>query len=214
MSEPMDLSDRLGDARRTLYREHILSAAEHEFSRTGFAEVKVSDIARRAEVSLATLYKAFGSKDDLWDALNSERMEEFTRCVHARTRSVDSPLERLLIGARAEVEFFAEHEAFLRLHLNDGLSWGTASTIPGAGRGAQRSAWLAGMEMTAQTAREAIEAGEIRDLRPAVVAAVVISALQIWLTDWVAGGRQRPVTDVADEVVAHLRRSLAASAPR
>ncbi|MFA6300241.1 MAG: hypothetical protein WC642_13810, partial [Nocardioides sp.] len=62
------------------------------------------------------------------------------------------------------------------------------------------------------TAQAAIDAGEIKSHRPTVVAALVISSLQIWLTDWVAHGRDRPVGLVADEVVEHLRRTLAVDA--
>lgn len=202
------LSGRIQEASRSLYREHLLAAAEAEFSRTSFALVKVSDIARRAEVSLATVYKNFGSKDELWDEVNAERMAEFTRAVQARTASIDSPVERLLVGARVEIEFFVEHETFLRLHLHDGLSWGTASALPDTGRGGQRRAWLTGMQMTTRTAQAAIDAGEIIGLRAPVVASLVISALQVWLTDWVVEGSTRSAEEVADEVLGHLRRCL------
>ena len=204
------LADRLDDARQAVYREHILNVAEVACGRSGFAAAKVGDIATNAGISLATLYKSFAGKADLWDALNADRMKEFTRVVTERTSGIASPLERLLVGARAEIEFFAEHDAFLDLHLRDGLSWGTASTFPGAGHGAQRVAWEAGMAMKAATAREAIEAGEARPMRAEVIAALVISSLQIWLTDWIATGRTRPVEVVADELLEHLRRSLAA----
>lgn len=209
-SESTPLVERLDDARRAVYREHILNVAEAEFGRSGFAAAKVGDIATSAGISLATLYKSFASKDELWDVLNTDRMKEFTRVVTERTSGIASPLERILVGARTEIEFFAERDAFLRLHIRDGLSWGTASTYPGAGLGAQQVAWEVGMAMTAATAREAIEAGEIREMRPEVVAALVISSLQVWLTDWIATGRNRSVDEVADEVVEHLRRSLAA----
>lgn len=216
MAEPAGrspLPGRLADARRTIYRDHILGAAEYEFSRTGFSSAKVSDIARRAGVSLATVYKNFGGKDDLWDALNAQRMTEFTQAVHACTQSVTSPLEKILVGVRAEVDFFAERDSFLRLHLKDGLSWGTASTLPEAGRGSQRTAWQTGMEMITRAADAAIEAGEISGLRPSIVAALVISALQVWLTEWTANNRDRPAAVVADEVVEHLRRCLTAPLP-
>ncbi|WP_232678873.1 TetR/AcrR family transcriptional regulator [Nocardioides sp. R-C-SC26] len=208
-SNEAPLVARLDDARRAVYREHILDVAEAEFGRCGFSAAKVGDIATRAGISLATLYKTFASKADLWDALNTDRMEEFTRVVTERTSAIASPLERLLVGARAEVEFFAARDAFLQLHLRDGLSWGTASTFPGAGQGAQRVAWRTGMAMTAATAQEAIDAGELRQVRSEVAAAIVISSLQIWLTDWIATGRSRPIDQVADDVEEHLRRSLA-----
>lgn len=209
MVQMSPLPDRLKDARRELYREHILQAAEVEFSQSGFTSVKVADIARRAGVSLTTVYKNFGGKEDLWDELYAERMKEFTSAIKQRTQGLSSPFETILVAARAEVEFFAERESFLALHLSDGLSWGTGSSLPGAGRGGQRDAWLTGMGMLAEAAQAGIDAGEIIPMRPQIVASLVISALQVWLTDWVAAGRDRPIDLVADEVVEHLHRSLA-----
>lgn len=199
---------RIRDARREMYRKHILAAAEHEFARSGFNDAKVSAIAQTAGISLATLYKHFAGKDDIWDALNAQRMAEFTEAVRAATGSVHSPLEKILAGVRAEVEFFAERPGFLQLHLNDGWSWGTASILPKVGRGSQRDVWRTGMEMINRAAEAAVAAGEVAGLRPTIVASVVIASLQVWLTDWVAEGRSRPAAVVADELVGHLRRCL------
>jgi AcrR family transcriptional regulator len=196
----------IADARRAMYRQQIVAAAEYEFSRAGFTEARVSEIAKTAGVSLATVYKHFAGKDDIWDALNADRMREFVAAVRARTETVDSPLEAILVGARAEVEFFAAHPNFLQLHINEGLSWASASAK--AGRGGQREAWRTGMEMITRAAAAAVEAGEITHLPPKIAGALVISALQIWLTDWVATGRTTPIEIVADDVVQHLKVSL------
>jgi len=48
----------------------------------------------------------------------------------------------------------------------------------------------------------------VAPLRPAVAAGLVVSALQVWLSDWLRSGRDRPVADVVTELVDHLRRSL------
>ncbi|MGV0732080.1 TetR/AcrR family transcriptional regulator [Mycolicibacter sinensis] len=200
----------LDDARRAMYRRQILAAAEYEFGQTGFTGARVGAIAKRAGVSLTTVYRHFSGKDELWDALNAERMTEFVAAVQGRTDKNATALDNILSAARVEVEFFAGHPNFLHLHLRDGLSWGTATTLIDAGRGEQREVWRTGMDMITRAAEAAIEAGEITRLRPAVVASLVISALQIWLTDWVAGDCRQPVEALADEVVAHLRRCLAA----
>ena len=34
-------------------------------------------------------------------------------------------------------------------------------------------------------------AGELADLRPRIAAGMVVSALQVWLADWVESGRDR-----------------------
>lgn len=203
----------IDDARRAMYRHHILAAAEYEFSRAGFTGARVGEIATRAGVSLATVYRYFSSKDEIWDALNAERMSEFVAAVHARTVDTDSPLEKILTAAAAEIEFFAGHPNFLQLHLREGLSWGTATTLIDAGRGKQREVWRLGMDMIASGAEAAIAAGEITRLRPTVVASLVISALQIWLTDWVADDCRQPVEDLAEDVVEHLRHCLTMGGP-
>jgi len=196
----------IADARRAMYRQQIVAAAEYEFSQTGFTEARVSEIAKTAGVSLATVYKHFPGKDGIWDALNVDRLQELVAAVRARTEAIDSPLEAILAGARTEVEFFAAHPNFLQLHLNEGLSWASASAS--AGRGGQRTAWRTGMEMITRAAEAAVDAGEITHLSPEIAGALVISALQIWLTDWVATGRTTPIETVADDVVQHLKIGL------
>lgn len=47
-------------------RANILEAAQHEFAERGFSDCKMSCIADRADVSTATLYKHFASKELLW----------------------------------------------------------------------------------------------------------------------------------------------------
>ena len=69
------------------------------------------------------------------------------------------------------------------------------------------------MDMITSGAEAAIAAGEITRLRPAVVASLVISALQIWLTDWVAADCRQPVEDLAKDVVEHLRHCLTMGGP-
>ncbi|MGU3502827.1 TetR/AcrR family transcriptional regulator [Mycobacterium sp. C31M] len=200
----------VNDLRKTMYRQQILAAAEYEFSRAGFGHARVSDIARTAGISLATVYKHFAGKDDIWDALNATRMQEFVTAVRSRTEVVEAeaPLEAILVGARAEVEFFAAHPHFLQLHINEGLSWASASGQ--AGRGGQRAAWRTGMEMITRAAEAAVAAGQITHLPPRIAAALVISALQIYLTDWVVDGKTEPIGTVADSVERHLRRCLGA----
>lgn len=212
MAIPKGPVTSIDDARRAMYRRQILAAAEYEFSQTGFTGARMGAIATSAGVSLTTVYRHFSGKDELWDALNAERMSEFVTAVQQRTDENATPLEKILGAAWAEIEFFAEHPNFLQLHLREGLSWGTAATLIDVGRGKQREVWRTGMEMLTRGAEAAVEAGEITRLRPAVVASLVISVLQIWLTHWVAGDCRQPIEALADEVVAHLRCYLTAGA--
>ncbi|MDG4666357.1 TetR/AcrR family transcriptional regulator [Mycobacterium sp. 236(2023)] len=196
------------DARRQMYRQQILIAAEYEFARTGFTESKVTAIASAAGVSLATVYKNFEGKDEIWDVLHAQRMNELVDSVRVVATTVTSPLERLTLGARAQVEFFAAHPNYLALHVKEGLSWATAMGGGDAGRGGQRSTWRAGLEMLTHGVQAAIDAGELPPRKPTIVAALMISALQVWLTDWFVNDRDRPATDVADDFLDYLNAAL------
>lgn len=195
------------EERQALYRRLLVEAAEREFARAGFDAVKVSEIARAADLSLATLYKAFSGKEEVWNELHHQRMTSLLGLVEARMEAAaDSPLERLLAGIAAASEFLTENVAYLELNLRTATGWLTASGTTGA----QRTVWGEGMNMIASGVEAARAAGELRPLRPTLATGMVISAMQVWLADWVDSGRDRPAGEVISELVANLRLLLAA----
>ena len=56
-------------------KERILKAAIEIFARDGFAGAHVAEIAERAEVNVALLYRYFGSKEDLLQAVLDQFIE-------------------------------------------------------------------------------------------------------------------------------------------
>jgi AcrR family transcriptional regulator len=194
------------DARRDMYRQQIISAAEFEFARAGFDKTKVADIARSADVSLATVYKNFSGKDEIWDALNRQRMDEFIAAGQHVAQDMNSPLDRLYAAMRVLVIYFTEHPNFLRLHINEGLNWAIAGVDPW--RGNQRDAWQTGRGIMVALAEDVVASGETPSMRPSILAGLVVSALQVWLTDWANSGCDRPAEEVASELVEYLKRSL------
>ncbi|GAA4372383.1 TetR/AcrR family transcriptional regulator [Nocardioides caricicola] len=194
----------VADERRSLYRDRVLAAAEREFARVGFAETKVAAIARAADVSLATVYKTFPGKTEIWNDLHAERMAALLARVDERVAGIGSPLERLLAGIGAVAEFLTEHDAYLELSLHASAGWLTASS----GHGVQQTVWSSGLATIAAGVDAAREAGELADLRPRVAAGLVVSALQVWLADWVDAGRDRAPGVVVEDLVSHLRTML------
>src|SRR4030042_1901678 len=65
-------------------RDRILRAAVKIFSRKGFFNSKVSEIARAAEVADGTIYLYFKNKDDLLISLFEEKMGEGVAAVRRR----------------------------------------------------------------------------------------------------------------------------------
>ncbi|MDP2775087.1 MAG: TetR/AcrR family transcriptional regulator [Nocardioides sp.] len=197
------------DERRGLYRDLVLAAAEREFARAGFAETKVASIAKASDLSLATVYKTFPGKNEIWNDLHAERMTALLALVDERTATADSPLDRLLDGIAAVADFLMAHDAYLELSLGASSGWLTAGGHPGV----QRTVWSSGLDMIAAGVRAAAQAGELADLRPRIVAGLVVSALQVWLADWVESGHDRDPEVVVADLVAHLRAILTSAGP-
>ncbi|MEK7366300.1 MAG: TetR/AcrR family transcriptional regulator [Candidatus Deferrimicrobiota bacterium] len=78
-------------------RERILRAAVKIFSRNGFFNSKVSEIARAAEVADGTIYLYFRNKDDLLISLFEEKMGEVVADVRRRIAVGGNAIEKLRI---------------------------------------------------------------------------------------------------------------------
>src|SRR5215468_8702841 len=65
-------------------RALILEAARYEFSHTGYATTSMENVARRAGVSTKTLYRLLPNKAALFEAMVSDRIENFISVVKLR----------------------------------------------------------------------------------------------------------------------------------
>jgi AcrR family transcriptional regulator len=93
-------------------RRAIIAHARKAFMGGGYAATRMEPIARAAQVSTATLYGYFHSKDDLFDAVILDASDDFAARMDG-VRSVDGGTrERLTAFAEAYAEFMGD--AFVR----------------------------------------------------------------------------------------------------
>src|SRR3972149_6931437 len=78
-------------------RDRILRAAVKIFSRKGFFNSKVSEVARAAEVADGTIYLYFKNKDDLLISLFEEKLGEVVAEIRVRVADEGDALSRLRI---------------------------------------------------------------------------------------------------------------------
>ena len=93
-------------------RERILRAAVKIFSRKGFFNSKVSEIARAAEVADGTIYLYFRNKDDLLISLFEEKMGEVVEDVRRRIAVCENALDKLRVFIENHMDLL-EREAGL-----------------------------------------------------------------------------------------------------
>src|SRR3954462_6749092 len=94
------------DAERN--RDKILAAARTAFADPE-AEISMAEVARRAGVGMATLYRNFPSRRELLEALYVEEVDAI--CAAAQTLPGDTPGKVLMAWVRRFAEFVAnKHE--------------------------------------------------------------------------------------------------------
>jgi len=95
-------------------REQVLLAAAELLAESGLESMKARAIADRAGLSVGSIYKLFGEIDDLVREVNLQTYRMFAE--HHRTAlelvstSVTSPFDRLMVLARAYVDFVINNE--------------------------------------------------------------------------------------------------------
>ena len=177
-----------------------MHAAEVEFGRAGFSATPMNAIAATAGLSLATVYKAFAGKAEIWDALHRTRMDALLEAV--RESDTGEPgLGRLLTGLRRVFLFLSAHPAYLQMNLRAGGGW--ASSVEGA-HGIQRTVWSSGLDLVTTGMRAAADRGELSGLDPRIAAGMAISALQVWLSAWVTGDRAGDPEVLAEDMTRRL----------
>jgi AcrR family transcriptional regulator len=92
---------RRADAQRN--RDRILAAAREAFGEPG-ADVSMAEVARRAGVGMATLYRNFPGRRELLEALYADEVDAL--CEAARTAEGDTPGQRLETWLRRFFDYF------------------------------------------------------------------------------------------------------------
>ncbi len=99
------------DAQRN--QDRILAAAREAFASDGY-EVPIEEIARRAGVGPATVYRRFPTKERLMHAIFDTGLSELEQSIVAAAEIPD-PWDALLAGMRAVIEIQSANMAFLQV---------------------------------------------------------------------------------------------------
>src|SRR3990172_6866793 len=96
-------------------RDRILRAAVKIFSRNGFFNSKVSEIARASGVADGTIYLYFKNKDDLLISLFEEKMGEVVAEIRVRVADEGDALSRLRIFIRNHMDLLTREAGLIEV---------------------------------------------------------------------------------------------------
>ncbi|HMB21422.1 MAG: TetR family transcriptional regulator [Chloroflexota bacterium] len=168
-------------------RQNLLATALQVFSRQGYAETRLEDIAAEAKVTRGAIYHHFGSKADLYNAMVTEAsgraLEVLQKAISAGGNTLDA-LKRVFV----DLLVYAHDDSRFRA-INELVIFKTGSA-PELQEGFQRK--IASnrqmVDFFAARIRAGIDAGEIRsDVNPKDAALMLIALnnglLSLWLLD-------------------------------
>jgi AcrR family transcriptional regulator len=184
-------------------KQQLLDAASRLFSERGYAETRILDICREAGVAKGLFYWYFDTKEavfrDLADDLRLKLRREQTRAMAGHT----DPLQRIRQGAEASVRFMAAHANSFALMTVENVDRQFVEDIR---RGTEVHA-----DDTERLVRAGIEAGQVRDEDPRLLAYSVLTTVG-WFTHFHRTGRLGlSIDELAAFVGRHIVCSLAAS---
>jgi TetR/AcrR family acrAB operon transcriptional repressor len=116
----MEIGMRRTKAEAAMTRDNVLKAGLVVFGRKGFSAATLEDVAREAKVTRGAIYWHFGSKAELFTALEarySARSVEIVRQAVAAGGNAETVLRRVLADLLAAVENDAELRSVMELSL-------------------------------------------------------------------------------------------------
>jgi AcrR family transcriptional regulator len=112
-------------------REWIMDKALDLFSKKGFQNVTMHEIAHESEFAVGTLYKFFANKEELYRAIILEKTEEFYVLLGEALDGVTDEMEGIKKYIETRIIFFQENLKFVGLYVAEfrGPAWSISSGL-------------------------------------------------------------------------------------
>ena len=101
---------------KRIQRQEMLAAALDLFSKRGYPNVSMQEIAEKAEFAVGTLYKFFRSKEDLYKALIHEQFHKFRDSLAKAIEEPDDEIDKLRNYVKTKGELFHANAPMIRLY--------------------------------------------------------------------------------------------------
>jgi len=174
-------------------RPRILEKSARLFAQKGFEDTSINDIADEVDISKATIYHYFKSKDEIYTEIILDTLERLVEFSKGAINPADPPNRKVDSFMRAHARFFEEN------------FWAFTAMLIGFGGIRQASQRTRAIELRDQyegtlrgIVREGIKAGEFRNVDPALAARAILSMLN-WMARWYKPGGSKPAQEFARE---------------
>ncbi len=189
-------------ARAQHRHRRILDAALRVFSRRGYREASVAEIAGESRTSKGGVYFHFPGKEAIFLTLLNRTASRLSEKIEESIACHDDPIAKADAALLTVLRTFAKHRALARLFMVEAL---------GAGPEFHRRMADIRSEFAAVIQRhldEAVQAGVIEPVDTEVAGRAWFGALNEVITDWVLSRRPEPLEDAYAALRPLLMRSV------
>jgi AcrR family transcriptional regulator len=183
-------------------REQILDAAFHMFSRRGYRDTAVDEIAAAADTSKGGVYFHFPTKEAIFRELVRTTADRLAAKVERAVAEQTEPIARADAALRTVLVTFAGHRTMARLLFVDAMA---AGRVFNAETNALHDRFAG---MIAGYLDEAVEAGTIPPIDTALTGAAWFGALNEVVARWLLVDDPAPLETVYPTLRALLLRSV------
>jgi AcrR family transcriptional regulator len=175
--------------RSRVRRQRVLDAALDIFTRDGYGDTLVDEIARRSETSKGGVYFHFPSKEALFIALLDEMAKLLLGRVERAIAAEADPIARGTAALRAVLENFGSHRALARLLLVEALGAGHQFNVKMAEMHQQFA------DLIKEQLADAVAQGLVPPLDLDIVSVAWYGAINQVVTRWVLTGQPERLED-------------------
>lgn len=191
-----------------LRKKQILDTATKIFAQRGFQEATITEIAKKAKVSEASIYEYFSTKEGLLFSIpvNSSRDLFKTMAFHLKLiRGAGNKLRAIVYLLMDSYQSNPEFSAVLMLFLKHNKKF-----LDTSGHHVIKE----GVKQISNVIEEGIRSNEFRsDLNPYLVRAMVLGTVEHLVTNWVMTGNPESLIQFVDPLIESLLAGIETPAP-
>ena len=159
-------------------KKWILEAASKSFALFGYKATTMEQVAKIAGVGKGTIYTFFATKEELFDAIMTDVIQEMKAVAEIAIRPEFTFPDNLQRALHDILRFRSNHELLIKLS-HEVLEMGTPKAQEGMKQ--LETAILGFME---KHVAQAVERGEIRECDPRIAAFVMMKLYISFVYDW------------------------------
>ncbi len=182
-------------------RQGILNVALQLFSKKGYHNVSMHEIAEKAEFAIGTLYNFFKNKEDLYRSMMKEQADEFHRLLSEALAGPGNEIDKICRYIRVKGDIFTRKKQMIQLYFAEtrGVSHNQLAGMESKARSLHRE----GMKKLAAVFKNGIEKGYFRPVAPPFYLAIALDNLiSTFLFLWIEDAEAHPFPESIENIKA------------